>query len=79
MAAGASAGATSIAWVITAVGMLLLVATFKTLADRRPDLKAGIYQPAYINMHVPDGATMQGLTWRGATGYAHPFPMWPMP
>lgn len=46
MAAGASAGATSIAWVITAVGMLLLVATFKTLADRRPDLKAGIYQYA---------------------------------
>ena len=46
MAAGASAGAVLVSWLITAVGMLLLVATFKTLADRRPDLKAGIYQYA---------------------------------
>jgi len=46
MAAGAGLGAVSIAWIITAAGMLLLVATFKTLADRRPDLCAGIYQYA---------------------------------
>ncbi len=46
MAAGASAGAVLVSWLITAVGMLLLVATFKTLAYRRPDLKAGIYQYA---------------------------------
>lgn len=46
MSAGAGLGAVMIAWLITAVGMLLLVATFKTLADRRPDLNAGIYQYA---------------------------------
>lgn len=46
MAAGAGLGAVLVSWVITAAGMLLLVATFKTLADRRPDLNAGIYQYA---------------------------------
>ena len=46
MAAGAGLGAVLISWVITALGMLLLVATFKTLADGRPDLDAGIYQYA---------------------------------
>lgn len=42
----AGLGAVIAAWVVTAAGMLLLVATFKTLADRRPDLDAGIYQYA---------------------------------
>lgn len=61
MAAGAGVGAVAIAWIITAVGMLLLVATFKTLADRRPDLDAGIYQYAqegwgnYIGFNVAWG------------------------
>lgn len=46
LAAGAGPAAVAIAWVVTAAGMLLLVATFKILADRRPDLNAGIYQYA---------------------------------
>lgn len=46
LAIGAGPGAVALAWVITAAGMLLLVATFKILADRRPDLNAGIYQYA---------------------------------
>lgn len=46
MAAAAGLGAVMISWAVTAAGMLLLVATFKTLADRRPDLDAGIYQYA---------------------------------
>ncbi|MCM1448857.1 MAG: basic amino acid/polyamine antiporter [Clostridiales bacterium] len=46
MATGSGAGAVMIAWVITAAGMMLLVNTFKTLSDRRPDLEAGIYQYA---------------------------------
>ncbi len=46
MAAEAGAGAVILAWLITAAGMLLLVFTFKTLADQRPDLNAGIYQYA---------------------------------
>ncbi len=48
LAAGAGPGAVAIAWVVTAAGMLLLVATFKILADRRPDLNAGIYQYAQV-------------------------------
>ena len=46
MAAEAGAGAVILSWLITAAGMLLLVFTFKLLADRRPDLNAGIYQYA---------------------------------
>lgn len=36
-----------IAWGVTALCILSLVATFKTLGDRRPDLDAGIYQYAH--------------------------------
>ena len=43
MAAGASTGAVLVAWGVTAAGMLLLVSTFKILADRHPELDAGIY------------------------------------
>lgn len=46
LAIGAGPGAVALSWVITAAGMLLLVATFKILADRRPELNAGIYQYA---------------------------------
>lgn len=46
MAVNASPLAVGIAWLITALGMLLIVATFKILCDRRPDLNAGIYQYA---------------------------------
>lgn len=44
MAAEAALGPVVISWLVTAVVILLLVATLKTLADRRPDLDAGIYQ-----------------------------------
>lgn len=46
MAAGSGLGAVLISWVVTAFCILFLVFTFKTLADRRPDLNAGIYQYA---------------------------------
>lgn len=46
MAAGAGLGATLISWVISGIGILFLVMTFKTLADLRPDLNAGIYEYA---------------------------------
>ncbi|GLU34354.1 basic amino acid/polyamine antiporter [Trinickia caryophylli] len=46
MAQGAALGAVVIAWVITLVGMFFLSNTFRTLADKRPDLKAGIYSYA---------------------------------
>lgn len=46
LAAGAGPASVAVAWVVTGAGMLLLVATFKLLCDRRPDLDAGIYQYA---------------------------------
>lgn len=47
MAAGASAGATVISWVVSALGMMTLVLTFKRLADARPDRREGLYQYAH--------------------------------
>lgn len=61
MAQHAGLGAIIISWVITAVGMLFLVLTFKALADRRPDLNGGIYQYAqegfgnYVGFNVAWG------------------------
>lgn len=46
MASGAGVGAVLLSWVLTAAGMVMLVLTFKTLADIRPDLNSGIYQYA---------------------------------
>lgn len=43
MAAGAALAAIVIAWVITGIGMYFLANTFRTLADKRPELTAGIY------------------------------------
>lgn len=43
MAAGAGLGAVVIGWGITALGMLMLVNTFKILSDRHPELNEGIY------------------------------------
>ncbi|MBI1220750.1 MAG: amino acid permease [Rhodobacteraceae bacterium] len=46
MAAGAGLGAEIIAWIVTGFGMFFLANTFRTLADKRPDLSAGIYSYA---------------------------------
>ncbi|MBE6305580.1 MAG: amino acid permease [Bacteroidales bacterium] len=46
MAVAASPGAVLLAWALTAVGMLFLVFTFKSLSDTHPELNAGIYQYA---------------------------------
>lgn len=43
MAVSAGLGAVMIGWVVTAIGMLTLVSTFKILSDRHPELDAGIY------------------------------------
>lgn len=43
MAAGAGLGAVMTGWGITALGMLMLVGTFKILSDRHPELNEGIY------------------------------------
>lgn len=43
MAERAGVGAVLIGWVITAVGMLTLAFVFQTLANRKPELDAGVY------------------------------------
>lgn len=48
LAVGAAQGAVILAWIITAIGMLFLVATFRYLSQLRPDLNAGIYQYAQV-------------------------------
>ncbi len=48
LAVGAGPIGVAIAWVVTAAGMLLLVSTFKILADSQPELDAGIYQYAQV-------------------------------
>lgn len=46
MAATSSVGAVVLAWIVTAFGMLTLVAAFKILSDKYPQYNAGIYQYA---------------------------------
>ena len=46
MASVASPGAVMLAWVVTALGILPLVISFKWLSDRYPQYNAGIYQYA---------------------------------
>ena len=43
MAAGASAGAVLLAWIITGFGVYFIANTFRILSNARPDLTAGIY------------------------------------
>lgn len=43
MAAGASAGAVLLAWLITGIGVYFIVNTFRILSAAKPDLTAGIY------------------------------------
>jgi arginine:ornithine antiporter/lysine permease len=46
MARGAGLGAVVIAWIVTLAGMFFLSNTYRILADKRPDLRAGIYRYA---------------------------------
>lgn len=66
MAQGASLGAEIIAWVITLVGMFFLSNTFRTLADKRPDLKAGIYSYAREGFGPLAGFEMAWGYWLSA-------------
>ena len=48
MASTAGLGAVTISWIITGVGMLFLVLTFKILSDRYPALNQGVYEYAKV-------------------------------
>src|SRR5271166_224663 len=63
MASGAGLGAVAIAWLITLVGMFFLSNAFRTLADTRPDLKAGIYRYAHEGFGPLAGFQMAWGYW----------------
>jgi arginine:ornithine antiporter/lysine permease len=66
MAQGAGLAAVIIAWVITLVGMFFLSNTFRTLADKRPDLTAGIYSYAKEGFGPLAGFEMAWGYWLSA-------------
>ena len=63
MARGASAGAVTIGWLITGVGMLALAFVYRNLSTRKPG-----WMPGPILMRVPGLATMSASTALGAIG-----------
>jgi arginine:ornithine antiporter/lysine permease len=66
MAGHAGLGAVIIAWVVTLIGMFVLANTFRTLADERPDLKAGIYRYAHAGFGPLAGFQMAWGYWLSA-------------
>jgi arginine:ornithine antiporter/lysine permease len=66
MAHGAGLAAVIIAWVITLFGMFFLSNTFRTLADKRPELKAGIYSYAKEGFGSLAGFEMAWGYWLSA-------------
>ena len=67
MAQGAGLAAIVIAWMITLVGMFFLSNTFRTLADKRPDLKAGIYYASAVTT-VSETYAREITTWEHGCG-----------
>ena len=74
MAAGASAGAVLLSWVITGVGMYFIANTFSILCRVKPDLTAGIYMYARDGFGPYMGFTIGWGYWLcqifGNVGYA---------
>ena len=74
MAAGASAGAVLLAWVITGIGIYFIANTFSILSRVKPDLTAGIYMYARDGFGPYAGFTIGWGYWLcqifGNVGYA---------
>ena len=74
MAAGASAGAVLLAWVITGIGMYFIANTFSVLSRVKPDLTSGIYMYAREGFGPYVGFTIGWGYWLcqifGNVGYA---------
>ena len=66
MARTAGLAAVVIAWIITLVGMYFLSNCFRILADKRPDLKAGIYSYAQAGFGPFAGFQMAWGYWLSA-------------
>ncbi len=74
MAAGASAGAVLLAWLITGIGMYFIANTFSILSRVKPDLTSGIYMYARKGFGPYVGFTIGWGYWLcqifGNVGYA---------
>ena len=74
MAAGASAGAVLLAWLITGIGVYFLANTFRILSVVKPDLSAGIYMYSREGFGPYAGFTIGWSYWLcqvcGNVGYA---------
>ena len=74
MAAGASAGAVLLAWVITGIGIYFIAKTFSILSLAKPDLTTGIYSYARSGFGPYTGFTIGWSYWLcqvcGNVGYA---------
>ena len=74
MAAGASAGAILLAWIITGIGIYFIVNTFSILSLARPDLTTGIYSYSRAGFGAYTGFTIGWSYWLcqvcGNVGYA---------
>ncbi len=74
MAAGASAGAVLLAWVITGFGVFFIANTFRILSTIKPDLTAGIYMYSREGFGPYVGFTIGWSYWLcqicGNVGYA---------
>ena len=74
MAAGASAGAVLLAWVITGIGIYFIARTFSILSMARPDLTTGIYSYSRAGFGHYAGFTIGWSYWLcqvcGNVGYA---------
>lgn len=74
MAAGASAGAVLLAWIITGFGVYFIANTFRVLSEVRPDLTAGIYMYSREGFGPYAGFTIGWSYWLcqicGNVGYA---------
>ncbi|MBR3675611.1 MAG: amino acid permease [Alphaproteobacteria bacterium] len=74
MAAGASAGAVLLAWIITGIGVYFIANTFRILSAAKPDLTAGIYMYSRAGFGPFIGFTIGWSYWLcqicGNVGYA---------
>ena len=74
MAAGASAGAVLLAWIITGIGIYFIANTFSILSMAKPDLTTGIYMYSRQGFGPYVGFTIGWSYWLcqvcGNVGYA---------
>lgn len=74
MAAGASAGAVLLAWIITGIGIYFIANTFSILSMAKPNLQTGIYSYSEAGFGKYAGFTIGWSYWLcqvcGNVGYA---------